>query len=227
MSRMLTALACAVIAPVTMAGEITFTFDDPDGANEFQGNAGMPGSLTYDTGAVLDLVVDLSDCDDGGVNVFQAQLAMDLSVGTPSSSGGVVSAPVEGSFTFTDTMTNEIIFTATVDNAALVNFGNAGSVIASANGVDTGLAFEAGPALMGLNIANLIAIDSVFTLTDITVEQAATIFSDVGGNNPELNNFVANSAFTGTAIPELVPTPGAASLAGLGLLGFARRRRRA
>ncbi|GAB4555847.1 MAG: hypothetical protein Tsb0013_18630 [Phycisphaerales bacterium] len=226
MSRLLAALACAAIAPVASAGEITFTFDDPAAGGEFMGNSGMPGSLTYDTAAVLDLVVDSTDCEDGSINVFQAQLAMELSVGTPSSFAGIISAPVTGSFTFTDLNSGEVIMTATTTNARLVNFDSAGSVISSVDGTGTGLSFAAGPALVAIGLEELMAIDAVFTLTDIDVFQASTIFSDIGGQNPVLNDFDANAAFTATATGQVIPTPGAAALAGIGLVGFARRRRR-
>ncbi len=226
MSRILAAVACAAIAPAVMAGDVTFTFDDPAAGGEFQGVAGMPGALTYDTAAVLDLVVDSTDCEDGSVNVFQAQLEMELAVGTPTSFGGIISAPVNGTFTFTDLDSGDVIFTATTSNAQLVNFSSAGSVISSVDGTGSGLTFDAGPALAGLGIIEMMALDAVFTLTNISIEQASTIFSGIGGQNPVLNSFGADSAFTATAATTIVPTPGAVALAGIGLMGAVRRRRR-
>ncbi|MEM1423160.1 MAG: PEP-CTERM sorting domain-containing protein [Planctomycetota bacterium] len=226
MSRIVLALACASLAPIASASdEITFTFDDPAAGGEFQGNAGMPGSLTYDTAAVLDLVVDTSDQPLGGINVFSANLEMNLTVGAPAAFGGIISAPVDGSFTFTDMLSGEVIFTATTTNARLVNFDTAGSVISSVDGSGTGLTFTAGPALVGIGVEELMALDAVFTLTDINVEEAAAIFSNIGGSDAQLNNFDANAAFTATATGQVVPAPGAIALAGLGLIGAARRRR--
>lgn len=222
MSRYFAALACAALAPAAMAGDITFTFDDPVGGNEFMSDGLDPANLTYDTMANVELEVDTTSDPMGAVTLFDASLSLDLVVGMPASLGGLTAAPITGTFAFTDTLSGDLIFSAELMNAQIVELGAAGSVISAVDNQGIGLAFTAGPALNDLGVFDMIALDAVFTLTDVQTMQSGAIF----GPGPVVNPFNANSAFTATANAELVPTPGAAALAGIGLMGIGARRRR-
>jgi hypothetical protein len=136
--------------------------------------------------------------------------------------GGTFIAPIlSGMFSFTDMDSGMTLLTATMgaEAGAVLALGTTGNIIAQGGGGAGGLTFTAGSGLAaflgGLTLGPI--FDANFTLTNI--DPAATL-----SDNDFLEDFEANSAFTGNA--EVIPSPGAIALAGLSLLTFAASRKR-
>lgn len=214
-------IAGACAAPTHAS--VFFTFDDPGAGPEisyFEGtdNAINPGVFTY-SGAAMTLVIDGTQ-EGLGIQTFNAQLQMDLTIGAVEGSlGGALFAPILGGFfLFVDVDAgNEVIFSGIVTNGGLLTLSTVGSLITTSS--TNGLFLAEGPALAGflggLHLAP--GFDISFTLTNIS--------PGVTTNQDNfLTSFTANSAFTGNA--ELIPTPGSMALFGLSAMSLSIRRRR-
>lgn len=219
----LAALICAGLA-ASVNGAITFTFFDPGAGPEITYTAGSddmnPGQIEWTNGPVT-LTVDGTD-EGLGVEVFSANVFMDLQIGAVANEeGGTFIAPIlGGSFSFEDVGSGETILSAVLgdDSGAVLTLGTTGNIIAEGFGSANGLVFNAGSALMSfLNGLSLLpAFNANFTLTGM--DEPATVT-----DNGFLEDFSANSAFTGTAH---IPTPGTVALAGLSIATMTLRRKR-
>jgi len=211
-----------------------FTFDDPTGGKEisFAPSGATSGSIFYDQGALVDLVVS----DDLGILAgpldFQTQLFMDIDVtniGPSADVPGGVTASISGFFEFRESGLRGLespLLRGTFSDGSLLQVSTAGALITTS---DTGsLVYEAFGALAaqltGLGVTEFIApSDAVFTLTAIEpLLQFNT--TTLRGEFEGLPGFEANAAFTGTT--NFIPGPGALATVALGGIFASRRRRR-
>lgn len=221
------ALACAAGLAASAHGAVTFTFFDPATGPEItyvegSDNVTDPGEATW-TGSNVALTVDGTDEGLGQTTFANTAVSMFLEVGAvEGQEGGTFIAPIlSGMFSFTDMDSGMTLLTATMgaEAGAVLALGTTGNIIAQGGGGAGGLTFTAGSGLAaflgGLTLGPI--FDANFTLTNI--DPAATL-----SDNDFLEDFEANSAFTGNA--EVIPSPGAIALAGLSLLTFAASRKR-
>lgn len=235
MKKTLLAVAVATAAGTASAGvvnlgEAAFTFQDPTGQREMSytapANPGGMGQLTYNASIPFDFKVDTTDAGGGEVTYGNTNLTMNASVGAISNPfGNVFVASLNGSFEFE--FDGDAILSGTfTDGALLINL-DVGSVVASA--ASSNLTMLAGGALLADFVAldpfflQLDAIDVAWTLTDVT----PVIEQDRWRGTISLESFTANSAFSGTGMVVLIPTPGATALATIALGMVAVRRKRA
>jgi MYXO-CTERM domain-containing protein len=233
------AALCAASGGVSSAhATVFFTFDDPDTGLEVrheQPSMGGDafGTMTYAAGGspTVDLVVDISDepfAVGTGIHEFDAVLTWTNWEVSPVTDLGLIrTADVMGEFEFFDTASNEVIFSGSFSMGLVVESQGAGSVITA---TDSNLSYTPGPALTAIypNLLFQSAWDGVYTLTDIQFDnpqQKIVNVNTASGADDFFGSFSANAAFTGTT-QALVPTPGAAALTGLALLGAGSRRRR-
>lgn len=211
---------------------VTFSFADPAPGKQLRhtSNGGLPGSgsLSYDTSATTGVIRFIVGSNDGSVptTVFaNARMDMSIEVGLATPIPGGFMAPLSGSFRIFNASTGLDILTGSFGYAGpggtAVVFGPSGALITNSI-VPNDLVYTAGPELTALLPSGQVLaplFDAVFTLTDI---------AQIGGGpfvnpNGEVASFDANASFSGTS--ELIPTPGALALLGLGgLVGLRRRR---
>ncbi|MBN8645939.1 MAG: hypothetical protein J0L61_11950 [Planctomycetes bacterium] len=224
------------------------TYLDPAGAREVHytapvGNAAF-GTLT--TTAVVDLQIDLTDHGLGVILFDNLTYSKTAKVGAVTMNGSSFNAEVyDCNFSYTDGANTVLSGSFGVgaddqDGGDLFINGLSGSISSNADAVGGSLAYVFGPAAIqagngaatGLTLAQWLAtaslafgdaIDANWTLTGISPRPALL----QGGNGQNfLQNFDSNAAFSGTVA--IVPTPGTAALAGLGLImGLPRSRRKA
>jgi hypothetical protein len=206
---------------------ISFSFADPVPGRQLTAvaNGAGPGvaSLSYDTSAAggLNLLVDGTAEGFGALSFANARMELSMSLGAAITIGGVTVAPVAGSFTIYD-------FTGNVRTDIITGQSNAGSFVRvlGTNSLQfstpDGFTYTAGPALQALLAPGRVLAayqEASFSLTDVQTE-TGTSFIGPGG---VFRSFSANSSFSGNT--EVVPTPGAIALLGMGGLLAARRRR--
>lgn len=223
--------ALLALAPAAAQATVTFTFDDPatvrevDYAPPISGGGDTTGDVTYafteDTS--VDLVVDAT-LDGGVISEFDAGLIFDISVGTATVIGSLLTADIQGSFSFVDPDTSGVILTANFSGGLLFEFGTAGSIVATSMGVGTTLTYTPGPLLTAADptiTGFQQPADAVFTLTNVAFDNPGETTVEVDGET-FIAGFSANAAFSGTAF---IPGPAAAATLGLGCLAAVRRRR--
>lgn len=225
-SRVLLAGAASVIvSTASHAAQVTFTFPDPDGYPTFiyeAGNAMMPGLLR--STSTVDLLVDLTSVGDG-VRMYTVEFEFAAMVGQAVEAvpGTIVSPLSSGTFSFVlpgmGGGADQPLLTATFASGALTASAGAGAAISTSNG---GLQYtpfgELSSVLTGAGLPFLGPFaDAVFTMTNVMPPFS---INQLG----YLNDFNANSAYTGSA-NAFIPLPSAAGLAALGLAPLALRRR--
>ncbi len=221
MIKAFAALACAGAAASMASATATFTFDDPTGGNEV---SVMGGNATYDASVVVELTVDAPDL--GAPITFDTNLDIDFTISSPLQFSGTTFATIAGTFAWTDAMTGQSILSGSFDGGQLFVFSGVGGIVASGEINMGNLVYTPGELLTppNQNVESFAALDASWTLTNIQVANGGNLVTD-NGNGPEINDFTANSAFTGTALLTVVPAPGAVALFACGL-GVASRRRR-
>ncbi|MGQ0626755.1 MAG: MYXO-CTERM sorting domain-containing protein [Phycisphaerales bacterium] len=229
MVRQLALVAGGVLALASAANaSIAFSFADPvpgrQVSNLQNGSGAGLGLLTYDTSAPIVFLVDDSDVGGSGATSFNnARLEVNLTLGAAITMGGVTLAPVSGDFTiydFTGNVRTDILRGQSMSGAFVRVTGTNAIQFSTADG----FSYTAGPALQAFlgALRTLVADqEAVFTLTDIATVGGGS-FIGPGG---VFRSFNANASFSGTSNVEVVPTPGAAALAGLAGLVALRRRR--
>lgn len=217
-------------AGITNLGQAAFTYQDPSGQREMSYSApaqpGGMGQLSYAAQIPFDFKADMSDAGGGEIEYLNTTLTMDAQVGAISNPfGNVFVASLNGTFDFI--FDGQSILSGTfTDGALLINL-DVGSVVASA--ASSNLTMLSGGALLNDFVAldssflQLDAIDVAWTLTDVT----PVIEEDPWRGTISLESFEANSAFTGTGMIVLIPTPGATALASIAFGLVAVRRKRA
>jgi len=223
---------------------VTFAFDDnpgPDGqffytAPHFQGELGQ---LVYDSSIPVDLAVDSTG--EGGVETHY----MDTEFMFSASVGAIMNGPIpqtwlapltDGALEFR-TPGGDLLFSGSFGTdlpASLVVVVNTGSINVSLE--VGGLNYLAGSLLLsdlstsiGQEVLGFLPpFDGVWTLTNLP--PITTVMPSPKGpsrvSQVFLSDFSANSSFSGTTGIRVVPTPGMATLAGLGVacIGLLRRR---
>lgn len=219
----------AAAAGLTLAAAanatVTFTFLDPGPAREVTYTAGTSnssGTVTYASTPAVELVFD--GTQNGLPRVtYQTTLTMNITVGTAVGFGGVFSAPISGTFTFTEIGSGQNVLLGTLTNGALLTFGTTG-VMAGTSSNATLMLVEGGPlaTLLSSNGLSLAPrFDASFSLSDIT---PLPLGLTANGYIPSFN---ASAAFVGNA--EVIPSAGAAALAGVAAMFLlpGRKRRQA
>jgi uncharacterized protein (TIGR03382 family) len=239
--------AAALSAVAGSANAAAFlTFLDPAGAREVKYTAPV-GNATFGTvtaTALVNLQIDLTDNGLGVVTFNGVRYTKTAKVSNATMNGSSFSAEVfDAEFSYTDganTVLSGSFGTGaggTANGGDLFINGLSGSISSNADAVGGSLAYNFGSApiqagnpgaggtlqalLATASLAFGAAIDGNWTLTGITPRP--NVFE--GGNGLNfLASFDANAAFSGTV--DIVPTPGTAALAGLGLvMGLSRRRK--
>lgn len=218
----LAALAGLALSSAAHAG-IAMSFADPIPGRQLHNteNGAAPGvgRMTYDQTAVLAFYIDGTAEGFGEVTFGNARMEMDLAIGAAVTFGGVTQAPVTGTFTVYDATDGRVdIITGVAQLGTYVRVGNTNSLLFS----DPNFVYLPGPALTALMAPGRVftnPTEGVFTLTSIAA---------VGGGNflnPDgtFRTFDANASYSGNT--EVIPTPGALALAGLGALCLVRRKR--
>jgi hypothetical protein len=245
MRTIITSLVVAAatgIAAQQAAAVVTFAFDDnPDSAGQFTyagPNAlGEMGSLSYDSDVLVDLAVDATG--EGGSEFEYANARFTFSADVGAISDGPVAdtwfAPLSGGLLEFRTGGGALLFSGAFGTeqtpAYLVIIVNTGSINISLE--VGGLVYTPGNTLLG-DLSDDIGtevigftppFDGVWTLSNLP---ALTTSMPPGGGVGDvfLDDFRANSSFSGTAGVTFIPGPGAGILAGLGLTLIGLRRRR-
>lgn len=236
------AAACTSIG--TASAVVTFAFADKPGPNgQFVYNGpsgpGELGSLVYDSTVRVKLSVDATGEGGSEFHYYNTTFHFSASVGAivpvASSTAEWIAPLTDGSLDFQDSNGN-LLFSGTfgIDlPAALVVVINTGSVNASVE--VGGLNYVPGQTLLndlsasiGMEVLGFLPpFDGVWTLSNMTALK--TVVCPAPGPCPNqifLDDFSANSSFSGTAGIEMIPAPGASVLAGIGLLAVVSRRRR-
>lgn len=208
--------------------EISITFDDPTSGSEFFHSApaqpGDPGIVSFRDDFPVDLeLVGTNEAAFLGVLNFTAMLVTNFEVGAITSTVGapITEASISGSFSWVDVDTNQTILSGEFTEAAIIQFGLAGSIITTSEIVGGQLAYTPGQSLIDLGVNELFdPQDGVWSLTDVEFDNDQSIIEL--GSDRYFNTFEANTSFTGTVF---VPAPGTALLAGCMCLISHRRRR--
>jgi uncharacterized protein (TIGR03382 family) len=222
MKSMLAALVLSSLAGVA-AANVSFAFGDPAHGRQVTNTVvnNVSTNLSYNNNFIVPFIIDGQELANPFKTTVNARVLMDLNVGTGLSVAGVYQAPVTGNFQIVDAATGALLLRADAGNGTFLRVGNTSSVLFS----DTnGFAYTKGAGLEAILAANgnaglpvLNPQEGVFTMTQITTGGLPVI-----GANGRLNAFTANASFSGNFA---IPTPGAAALAGLGLIAAGRRRR--
>lgn len=220
---MLAALVLSSLAGVA-AANVSFAFGDPVHGRQVTNSVvnNVSTNLSYNSNFVLPFIIDGSELANPFRTTVDARVIMDLNVGTGLTVAGIYQAPVTGNFRIVDAVSGELLLRGDAGNGTFVRIGNASSTLFSDS---NGFAYTKGSALETILAANgnaglpvLNPQEGVFTMTQITTVGGSPVI----GSNGRLNPFTANASFSGNFA---VPTPGAAALAGLGLIAAGRRRR--
>lgn len=237
---------CALAGSANAAAFLTFL--DPAGAREVTYTAPV-GNATFGTltaSATVNFQIDLSDHGLGVVNFQNVTYTKTAKVGNVTMQGSAFRAEVfDATFSYTDGA-NTILTGAfgtgaggTANGGDLFLNGLSGSLSSNADAVGGSLSYHFGSApiqvgnpgagsdlnalLATASLAFGDAIDGNWTITGIN--KRPSIFEG-GDGLMYLRSFDSNAAFSGTV--DIVPTPGTAALASIGLLmGLPRNRRKA
>lgn len=207
-------------------GAIAFSFADPGPGHQLTntadgGGAGI-GLLSYSSTQAITFNIDGTTEEVGNTTFTNARFEMsNMTLGAPVFQGGILVAPVAGSFAFydfTDNVRTDIL-TATVPTGSFVRIGNASALLFSSS---QGLVYTAGPALQAMlgasgGLGN--PQEAVFTLTDIVAADGGPIIDANGA----FTSFSANSSFSGNTAT--VPAPSSVALLYIAAGLVAKRRR--
>lgn len=245
---MILAAAGALTALAGSANAAAFlTFLDPAGAREVKYTAptGDEGFGTLTATATVDFQIDLTDHGLGVVVFDNVTYRKTAKVSAATMQGSSFRAEVfDAEFSYTDGANTILTGNFGAGTQGGPNGGDlfinglSGSLTSNADAVGGSLTYVFGTApiqagnpgagadlnalLATVSLAFGAAIDGNWTLTGITPRP--NVF-EIGGEN-FLVSFDSNAAFSGTV--DIVPTPGTAALAGIGLLmGLPRNRRKA
>lgn len=247
MAHPLSALSAAVAASAGISaaahGAILFSYEDPTALmREFSHLAptgvGQPGTLAYNDTVIHRFVIDASEESPGVRVTVDATLQfIGMTTGPVTQVGNLFAAETAGSFQFLTTeATPRVIMSGSFDDGVLSTFFGSGSSTAAQNVIGGTLVLVAGPALFdildnagytlpagGFRDDSASASWSLVNIQEAITAQ--TLVSFQGDPDQYFPDFSADNAFVARA--EVVPAPGAISLAGLmvaTLIGPRRRR---
>ncbi len=219
--RGLAIVALAGAATAANAGTITFSFADPVPGRQLTAVAGGGGiaALSYDQTAALTVLID-GTAEGFGTLVFNnARMELNMSLAPAVTIGGTFIAPVSGYFRLYDATSGQDIVTGQSQNGSFVRVLGTNSLQFA---TPDGFTYTAGAALQSqLAPGRFLAPyqEASFSLTDIQTATGGFFI----GENGVFQSFTANSSYSGNS--DVIPTPGALALMGLGLGLVARRRR--
>lgn len=223
MKSILAALVLSSLAGVA-AANVSFAFGDPAHGRQVTNSVvnNVSTNLSYNQNFIIPFIIDGQELANPFKTTVNARVIMDLNVGTGLSVAGVYQAPVTGNFRIVDAVSGALLLRGDAGNGTFIRVGNTSSALFS----DTnGFSYTKGAGLEAILAANgnaglpvLNPQEGVFTMTQVTTTGGLPVI----GSNGRLNPFTANASFSGNFA---VPTPGAAALAGLGLIAAGRRRR--
>lgn len=232
--------ACAagvVLATSAASADITFSFaseSHEDGPVFLGENSGGSNELSnFASPNSVNLLVNPDSTMPGGISSFNAAYSLNTTTTFYQSVGfGPVTTHqwvLDGSFSFVDTSSNDLILTVMFNEAVLTSVSGSSSTMGSTAtlqsslDIDAGLTFIAGPALnaIGIDSANLSqSQDFAFTLTNIQ-EMSGSGLPSLGMDGSWTDSWTSEGSFSASAIP----APGALALLGLAGLICVRRRR--
>ena len=232
MAASLAAFAGLAVSTAASAA-VTFTFQDPSNAREFEYSAGddqSDGQISYNSpmeSSLLELTVDASDHGLAPIT-YQATLEIDLSVGQATDIGVGAIADVSGTFQFLDMSRGvpSLILSGVITDGQFFVIGTTGAQVSSSD--ENSLVLSAGPVLQdyldmaGLTLAE--QMDSSFSLSSTRLDGG--MLGSPGINEyGYIESFTSNAAYVGSA--NVVPSPPAAMTLAAFAIAAPRRRRRA
>lgn len=241
----LVVLAATGIVAQQAAAVVTFSFaDNPDPNGQFIYTApdflGQDGFLTYNSQVPIDLGVDATG--EGGSAFEYTDAIFSFSAGVGAIFDGpfpnTYFAPLFGGSMEFRTSGGDLLFSGTFgDPPAFLNIiVNTGSITVSVevgglNYVPGALLLADLSADIGADVQGFLPpFDAVWTLSNMPTLKTIIPPAPPGGgraiDNVYLDDFQANSSFSGTTGLRMIPAPGAAALASLGLVMVSARRRR-
>lgn len=222
-SPCLAAVSALALASGAAVGSISFSFADPPNGRQLtnieDGIAPGVSLMFYDMATSLVLYVDGTDEGLGSLTFNDARMEMRFELSPAVSIGNVLIAPVSGFFRLFNAQTGNDIVTGQSADGAYVRIAGTNSILFS---TPDGFTYTAGPDLTSFLPPGVVPAplqEAVFTLTDVLVNDGGNMFGPGG----VFRNFVANASYSGTT--DLIPSPGALPLLGLGALVIGRRRR--
>lgn len=229
----LSALSICVLASAANAAFVSFASDTSPLSPTLVGTWDSMNQVTHVSDVGPTNVDLLFDADEAGPQLpvtVPAQMTLNLTMAYASSAPlgfGLFAHAfnVVGNFQFTNHVGNNpftVAATVGLGEAVFVGLGN-GSQVNSASITGSGISYDTvtfSPMIVNFNGFNL-AGDFGFTITALNGGAGASLVLNNSGQVIGINNFAAESSFSGS----FVPTPGAGALAGFGVLLAARRRR--
>lgn len=229
-SRLIAAAGGLVVlaSASAQAQHLAFSFADPVPGRQLTHTAlgNGTGTLTYDTGVSLNLLIDATSLGFGSISLPDVRLQFNMTLGTATTAGGVTLAPVAGDFLFytlDDSNQPVPVLQGASQAGAFVRIGSTNSLLFSS---DDGFVYTPGAminAMLGSTRELAPLQEAVFTLTDVNTNGAGAMIGPGG----VFRSFTANSSFSGNSeVRQIIPTPGATALMLLGGAMAARRRRK-
>jgi len=231
MAASLAAFAGLAVSTAASAA-VSFTFQDPSNAREFDytaGDAQSDGHISYNSpmgSSLLELTVDASDHGLAPIT-YMATLEIDLSVGQATDIGIGAIADVSGTFQFIDMSRGvaDLILSGVITDGQFFVIGTTGAQVSSSE--ENSLVLTAGPVLQSyLDMANLTLAEQMDSSFSLSSTRLASGSLGAPGINQDgyIESFTSNAAYVGSA--NVIPSPPAAlSLAAMSLIAHRRRRR--
>jgi hypothetical protein len=212
---------------VASAGIVNFSFTPSSGGGTLTSIAGAGGPdiglMVFDQNSTLNFSIDATGEGLGVINFPSARMTLSLTLPPATNlGGGLFRSNVSGTFTIYDFAGNvrTDILTGNVSGGQFLKFGTSHVILLNSG---SGLTYTAGPRLssiLGPGRTLAATQEASFALSSV---RTATGSPEIIGPNNVFETFFASTAFTGST--NVVPSPGALVLLGVGSCVIARRRR--